>query len=161
MDKINLLIFDVDGTLVDSLCGATASVNVILARNGRPQVAARDVATYINHGGEHFISHAAATEDPAVIARLLSEFTQEYHDNCWAPPYEGVLETLEVLQKRGKTLGVYSNKMISVAQKQMELIRADALLDFICADDGNTVLKPKPDAILQMLRRTGCPPGKR
>ena len=97
MDKINLLIFDVDGTLVDSLCGATASVNVILARNGLPQVAARDVATYINHGGEHFISHAAATEDPAVIARLLSEFTQEYHDNCWAPPYEGVLETLEAV----------------------------------------------------------------
>ncbi len=107
------LIFDLDGTLVDSLAGLAASLNCALAASGLPTHVSGVVRGFIGNGARVLVERAVpAGSDEAVIATVELSFKEDY-DTTWPTgtrPYNGISEMLKTLQERGYPLSVLSNK---------------------------------------------------
>ena len=107
------LIFDLDGTLVDSLRGIAASLNQALAASGLPVHPPEAVRGFIGNGSRILIHRAAPTDaDEALIDQVEQAFKADY-DLTWpdgTTAYDGIIELLESLQHRGYPLAVLSNK---------------------------------------------------
>ena len=107
------LIFDLDGTLVDSLQGISASLNHALAASNLPTHSLETVQGFIGNGARILIQRAVpAGVDEAVIHRLEHTFKSHY-DLTWPAgtfPYPGIIGLLETLQNQGYPLAVLSNK---------------------------------------------------
>jgi phosphoglycolate phosphatase len=105
-------IFDLDGTLVDSLPGIAASLNAALAAQGLPVYDAMTVRTFIGDGAEMLVRRALRTADPEFFPRVLQGFREHYAAD-WSrgtTPYAGIPGLLETLRARGDGLAVLSNK---------------------------------------------------
>lgn len=107
------LILDLDGTLVNSLEGITASLNRALAAAGLPLHPPEKVRTFIGNGARALVQRAApATSDTALLDQLENSFKADY-DLTWPTgtfAYDGISELLERLQSLGFSLAVLSNK---------------------------------------------------
>ena len=107
------LIFDLDGTLVDSLRGIAASLNHALSASGLPVHPDLAVREFIGNGSRILIQRAApANADEALIDQVEQAFKADY-DLTWQNgtiAYDGITELLEALQTRGYPLAVLSNK---------------------------------------------------
>jgi phosphoglycolate phosphatase len=107
------LIFDLDGTLVDSLQGITASLNQALTLSGLPVHPPAAVRGFIGNGARILIQRAAPAGSPVdLLDRLEQAFKTDY-DATWPSgtfAYDGIQPLLETLQVRGYPLAVLSNK---------------------------------------------------
>lgn len=152
MKRIDTYIFDIDGTLIDTLHGATAAVNAILIKFNLPLITEDEASEFIHDGVEYFIQQAAKTNDIMQVKQMVDAYQKYYFEHCEASAYEEVLATLKYLHSKGKKVGVFTNKPKRIACKQMKQSGIYPLLDFVKADDGNTVLKPYPDTIFTILK---------
>ena len=112
------LIFDLDGTLVDSLPGIAASLNHALETQGLPTHPQGVVRTFVGNGLGMLVERAAPDSDEAKQALLLEEFKTHYTQH-WAEgtrPYTGITQMLKDLQREGYQLAVLSNKVHSFTQ---------------------------------------------
>lgn len=157
MKPMDLFIFDLDGTLLDSLAGATAAMNRVLASRGLPPVQPGQMAACLHSGVEYFARCASRIEDPAQLGRLVEEYQAEYLAHCCDPLYPGVPQTLAALLARGKKLAVLSNKPQALACCQLELTGLAPYFWRVLADDGLTPLKPRPEGVLRLVKEAGCP----
>jgi len=109
-----LLIFDLDGTLVDSLRGIADSLNRTLDAHGLPGHSDARVRAFVGNGLRNLIRHGAPQgADPALIESLLTLYRKDY-DLTWRDgtfPYPGITAMLDELQKDGFTMAVLSNKV--------------------------------------------------
>jgi phosphoglycolate phosphatase len=107
------LIFDLDGTLVDSLRGIAGSLNHALTTCGVPLHPPEAVRGFIGNGARILVQRAApAGADEALLQQIEQAFKSDYELN-WPGgtiPYAGIAELLEILQVRGHPLAVLSNK---------------------------------------------------
>ena len=107
------LIFDLDGTLVDSLHGIAASLNLALAASGLPTHPPEVVRGFIGNGARVLIRRAAPVDaDQSLLDTLEQAFKVDY-DLTWPTgtfAYDGIVDLLEILQSRGYPLAVLSNK---------------------------------------------------
>lgn len=105
-------IFDLDGTLVDSLPGIAASLHAALASQGLPTHSAVAVRTFIGDGAEMLVRRALTNlvEPPfdAVLQAFREHYAAHWHEGTI--PYEGIRAVLEKLRERGDCLAVLSNK---------------------------------------------------
>ncbi len=104
------LIFDLDGTLVDSLDGIAGSLNRVLAARGLPEHSREAVRGFIGNGSRVLIERAVP--DATLVDTLENDFKADY-DKTWrdgTAPYAGIPELLETLKRRGHPLAVLSNK---------------------------------------------------
>ena len=109
----NGLIFDLDGTLVDSLQGIAASLNEALREAGLPAYSIEAVRGFIGNGARILVTRAAPPDaDQALLDQLENAFKADY-DVTWPAgtfAYDGILDLLENLQAKGFPLAVLSNK---------------------------------------------------
>ncbi|MEO7097802.1 MAG: HAD-IA family hydrolase [Luteolibacter sp.] len=107
------LIFDLDGTLVNSLQGIAASLNLALRNSGLPTHSADVVRGYVGNGARILVTRATPPDaDQTLIDQLENAFKADY-DVTWPTgtfAYDGIVELLENLQARGFSLAVLSNK---------------------------------------------------
>jgi phosphoglycolate phosphatase len=107
------LIFDLDGTLVDSLTGLAASLNRALSHSALPQHPVSNVRGFIGNGARVLVERAVPpASDEALISTVEHAFKADY-EVTWPDGtvlYDGVPEMLEILQARGYPLAVLSNK---------------------------------------------------
>ncbi len=107
------VIFDLDGTLVDSLPGIAASLNRSLSAHGLPGHSDARVRSFVGDGLQTLVQRAAASSaDPELTDSLVSLFKKDY-DLSWADgtqPYPGIHNLLQELQRDGFPLAVLSNK---------------------------------------------------
>jgi phosphoglycolate phosphatase len=107
------ILFDLDGTLVDSLTGIAASLNRALAAEGLPTHNLDAVRGFIGNGARMLVTRGAAPlDDPSLIDRLEIAFKSDY-DLTWPEgthPYPGIIESLTELHQAGHSLAVLSNK---------------------------------------------------
>ena len=111
--KFETILFDLDGTLLNTLTDLTLSVNHVLEDHGYPLRTEQEVRSFLGNGAKHLIRAAlpAGTAEEAV-EECLTEYLAYYdeHANDNTAPYEGISELIDELHRRGVKTAVLSNK---------------------------------------------------
>lgn len=112
--SVRLVIFDLDGTLVDTLADLAGAMNTVLARLGYPTHPVPDYRFKVGNGVAKLVERALpeAARQPAVMAEALQQFLDYYnrHDMEATAPYDGIPELLEQLRRRNILSAVATNK---------------------------------------------------
>ena len=106
-----LLVFDLDGTLLDTLDDITDSVNFVLEKYSFPKRTREEVRSFVGNGIANLIKRACACEE---VDEIVPIFKEHYASHCAlkTKPFEGVLETVRMLREKGYILAVLSNKAV-------------------------------------------------
>lgn len=159
MAQKRIAIFDLDGTLLNTIADLAASVNYALAKNNFPTHPTAAYKMFVGNGinklFERALGPANATESNIALIRtdFLSYYAEHSHD--FSSPYDGIPELLESLQSRGVMLAVASNKY---HQATVELIRNYfPNIDFVAVfgHRENVLPKPDPQVVYDVLEIAG------
>lgn len=155
MDPV--VLFDLDGTLLDSLADITLSGNTALEISGLPQHTLEEYRTYIGNGMDVLIRRMMSPEDyERHGARVRSDYMTIYGDLCaqGCKPFPGILELLRSLQKAGARTAVISNKPDFQTRLVWESTFGESL-DLAQGQLEGIPTKPDPAGPWEVLRRLG------
>ena len=153
-----LVLFDLDGTLLDTLGDLTAAVNHILAELGYPRRSHEEVRSYLGNGARDLLKLSLpCAVDDALFEEYLEKYKKYYnaHSKIETKPYAGVVELLTELKNRGVCTAVVSNKP-DVATKSLCQEYFGDLIDLAIGDRADIVRKPAADPILFAMKTLGC-----
>lgn len=154
------VIFDLDGTLLNTLGDLTAAVNHALTFCGLPQRTQAEVRAFVGDGVKQLIARACApVTDAAVLEKALAAYLPYYaaHNQDFTAPYDGVTELLTDLRKNGVKTAVVSNKH----DRGVQALCAHyfgGLLDLAVGGGDARPLKPAPDSLLYAMEQLGVAP---
>lgn len=162
--KPNAIIFDLDGTLLDTLGDLTSSLNQVLREAGHPPHPAARVRRFIGNGVETLIRRALPTTaaSPATMQRLGQAFRAAYQER-WAEttaPYPGVPRLLDRLQQAEVPLAILSNKPHDFTVAMVDKILAPWTFAGVIGAGEAFPLKPDPAAALHLAASMAVPPGQ-
>lgn len=152
--KYNAVIFDMDGTILNTLDDLTDSLNYVLNNMGFPTRTAGEVASFLGNGVEVLVRSALPeSTDREKTAEFLRDYKARYqeHLNDRTRPYDGVIELLRALQKRGVKTAVVSNKF-DTAVKLLSDEHFDGLLMSAVGESETVRRKPAPDGLLMAIK---------
>lgn len=164
--KSFLLIFDLDGTLIDSAPDLRAALNEMLRERerGRAPLSLAQVRQMIGDGAAALVARALAASgvDPAAAADALPRFLQLYEADAvrLTRPYPGVPETLAALRRRGYRTAICTNKPQHATHTVLEGLGLLALFDGIAGGDRFAVKKPDPGHLLGLIGALGGAPDR-
>ena len=152
-------IFDLDGTLLDTLGDLAASVNFALRTHGMPEHSIDDVRRFVGNGVRRLMERAVpeGADNPQFEA-VFAAFREYYihHSLDTTRPYEGIPETLAALRERGCRLAVVSNKMRKATEELCRYFFPDTIEVAIGEDEAAGIhKKPAPDTVFEALRQLG------
>ena len=156
------IIFDLDGTLVDSLEDLAASLNKALAESGLPPRRRDEVRQMIGNGMSILVRRALEGYgvDEESEAHVKASLEADYHLHCLdrTRPYAGIDELIALLGRRGTRLGVLSNKPDSFASSIVEALFPSGAFSLVRGQFPGVPTKPDPRAALEMIRAWGLTP---
>ena len=144
--EIKLLIFDLDGTLADTIWSIREAVNLAMVKNGYPERSYDEVRLAIGNGARKLISRSMpsdAAADESTLKKVYTEY-EEYYDETYIHCtccYDGMLEALIELKGRGYTVAVLSNKQ----DKYVKPLARSLAPNIVSLAMGQTELPIKPD----------------
>ena len=152
-------VFDLDGTLLDTLGDLAASTNYALRTHGMPEHSLDDVRRFVGNGVRVLMERAVpqGAENPQFEAAFQS-FRTHYmqHSLDTTKPYDGILETLEALKAEGCRLAVVSNKMMAATQELCRHFFRDTIEVAIGEHEAQGIRKkPAPDTVNEAFRQLG------
>ena len=156
------ILFDLDGTLLDTLADIGFYLNRTLARYGYPLFPVDKVDTIVGWGLKKVLYKALPAgvgDDDPYLSKLTAELIADYNSDpvIKTVPYPGIIDLLDELKKRGIVLGIFSNKShpvtLQVVDKTMGLSRFAAVL----GSDAGFPRKPDPAGANEVIRRMGLP----
>lgn len=156
------LIFDLDGTLVDSLRGIAEGLNRALHAEGLPTHPECAVRRFIGNGAWMLARRAAPALDEAAINSLEQGFQREYA-NTWRDgthSYPGIEDLLHKLTKQGVPMAVFSNKPHSFTVDIVEALFPRIPFTAVLGHQVGTPRKPDPTGALEIAPSLGCPPAE-
>lgn len=154
---IRAVIWDLDGTLLDTLDDLAASVNAALEKNGLPQRTREEVRRFVGNGVKRLVERAVPTGTAQEKTACVYEaFVEHYaqHSRDQTRPYDGVIELLDTLAARGVKLGIVSNK-IDFAVKALSQAYFGERMQVAVGDAPTRERKPAPDSVLEAMRVLG------
>ena len=150
---MNTVLFDMDGTILDTLTDLQASVNYALDEAGLPRVSRDDTRLAAGYGSIRLIDdltgHAYSTNSPK-FRHVFDTFSQHYaaHSNETTHPYEGVIELMEGLKERGVKMAVVSNKVQAATEALRQLWFGEYITVAVGRMDD---VPPKPDPAMAFM----------
>ena len=154
------VIFDLDGTLLDTIDDLTDGVNHALEKFGYPPRTVAEVTAFVGNGIGKLIARAlrGGVKNPD-YDRVLGEFREFYSENCAVKtkPYPGIPELLGALKERGIVSAVVSNKNDRAVGRLKEKYFNDDVALAVGEREG-IKRKPAPDSVLEVLRLVGARP---
>lgn len=157
------VIFDLDGTLLDTLEDLADSVNLILQRNNLPGHGLHNYRYFIGDGLTNLVRRALPAEladDVDTVSNYVTALGEEY-DRRWANktrPYPGISELLQGLKNRGVKTAVFTNKPDTVAQKVIQHFFPDIPFETVRGSFPAQPIKPDPTGALVIAREMQIPP---
>ena len=155
------LVFDLDGTLVDTAGDLVATLNVILQRDGLAAVAFDDARAMVGHGARVLIERGlaangavrSATEVDGLFADYIAHYSAHIADV--SRPFPGVGEALDHFAGAGWRLAVCTNKLEGLSVQLLGALGLADRFDAICGADTFAARKPDPLALTETIRRAG------
>jgi phosphoglycolate phosphatase len=160
--RFQAVLFDLDGTLLDTIEDLTDAMNAALAAVGCPPVTIAQCKYFVGDGVRNFALRALpeGRRDEATLAKIMPIYRQAYMTN-WdrkTLPYEGIPELLDALTARGLKFVVYSNKPDEFANLTVrKLLPRWDFAAIVGAREG-VANKPDPTAAIEIARRLAIPP---
>lgn len=158
MGKYNTVIFDLDGTLLDTLDDLTGSVNTALRKNGMPERTRDEVCSFVGNGILKLMERAVPQgQANPLFAAAFQDFREDYAVHCsdHTKPYPGIMPVLKQLRDEGYRLAIVSNKA-DFAVKELRDIYFDGLIDVAIGERESVRKKPAPDTVLTALYELGA-----
>ncbi len=158
------VVFDLDGTLVDTAPDLMAGLNHVLAVEGIEPVHYDDMTFLVGQGARAMIERGFKLRGrplpEARLGELLDLFIRHYLDGMPGEslPYAGVVQSLEALKREGFRLAVCTNKLESLALPLLAGLKLDGYFDAIAGGDTFPVRKPDAGHILRTIERAGGKP---
>ena len=155
------VIFDLDGTLVDTAPDLTAALNAVMVREGRPPVPLDDVRHMVGRGARYLIERAleasGSPADPAAIRDLVLHFLEHYDANIavTSRPFERAEVVAARLAARGHKLGVCTNKPEALSLKLLGELNLRPLFPVVLGADSRPYRKPDPRHLTDTIAALG------
>lgn len=153
-----LAIFDLDGTLLDTLEDLTDSVNYVLWKSGHPERTMEEVRSFVGDGIHKLIERSLPEGTaPFIVEECFKEFTTYYKVHCAdkTKPYDGIPELLETLRAAGVRTAVVSNKA-DYAAKELCTKHFPGMFDEVVGERLGIRRKPSPDSVNEVIRLLGA-----
>jgi phosphoglycolate phosphatase len=156
-----IVVFDLDGTLVDTAPDLVATLNTIFAREGLAPVAYETARNMVGGGARMMIERGLAAEGrtlPALeVDRLFQDFIAHYGDHIadTSGPFQGVETALDELSRSGCRLAVCTNKLQWLSLRLLDLLGLSPRFAAICGPDTFGVSKPNPEILRGTIERAG------
>lgn len=150
-----LVIFDLDGTLLNTIADLGAATNHALAEHGFPTHPVTSYPMMVGNGVRRLIERALPAEnrDAATVDTLLTTFREYYdsHLSVHTRPYDGIESLLAGLTDRGVAVAVASNKYESATQRLIKEYFPDIPFVAVCGQTENVPVKPDPSIVFRIL----------
>lgn len=157
--RFNTYIFDLDGTLLDTVPDLTLLANRILRDVGYPEHTQEEILSYVGNGVRRLMYQALPDDAPEEVVdramQIWNDHFQEYYENTH--PYAGVVDMLKQLRERGAHIGVVSNKL-QAGVDQIISVRLSGLIDDMLGESPMVPRKPDPTGIRMMMAALGGTP---
>ena len=158
-----LVVFDLDGTVADTLADLAASVNAALSMSGLPGYPKDAYRHFVGNGVDNLIrTTLAGAYTPALAERVKADFGAYYaaHTMDHTTAYPGVAELLARLSADGVMTAVISNKPDVYVPEIMRTLYPDHRFTYLSGQREGVARKPAPDAMLALLDRLGAQKGE-
>jgi phosphoglycolate phosphatase len=155
--SVRALLFDLDGTLIDSKEDIVASANFLRASRGLAPLSHDVISSFIGDGVDALVARLMGPDFQAQLPDLAAEFRAHYHDHCVVHTafYPGVKATLEALAARGYKMAVVTNKPEGISQRILELLGAGPCFGAVIGGNSCAHKKPHPEPLQEACRRLG------
>lgn len=155
-----LVIFDLDGTLLDTLDDLSAAVNYAMEQRGFPQHTREEYMKMVGHGARNLMSQALPLEhahDDALIDAVLADFRSYYnaHIDVYTKPFPGIPQLLDRLHQKDIKLAVASNKFQEGTEHLIKEFFPDIPFVAILGNRPSNPLKPDPEVVEEILQKAG------
>ena len=151
------VLFDMDGTVLDTVGDLTDAINVSLEKFGFPARSQKEVKSFLGKGPAHFVNCAVPEGTDEKTRQQVLAFYEPYYDShCQikTAPYPGVMELLKTLKARSVKLAVISNKQ-EPAVKALAEQHFAGLLELAVGTSPRIRCKPDPSAVLAAMAELG------
>jgi phosphoglycolate phosphatase len=159
-----MIVFDLDGTMIDTAPDLIAAANHTLEKNGMPQVPARIIQPAVGYGAREMIHTAMESlgRSPSddELTRMTEDFVAYYADHILVDSraFPGVAAALDELKREGAILAVCTNKREGLAKKLLAGLDLDDYFAFIAGRETFPRSKPDPAHLLETIRAAGGDP---
>ncbi len=161
--KTRAILFDLDGTLVDSAPDLTAAVNQMLAEQDQPPVQEEQVRNWVGNGARRLVARALTGADDGEVEDeqldpALERFFAFYEAGVYvhSHPYPGVVEGVRALAAAGYRLAVVTNKPRRFAEPILERMGIAAQIDAVVGGECTEARKPDPEPLRLAMERLGA-----
>jgi phosphoglycolate phosphatase len=161
MTSAKTVVFDLDGTLVDTAPDLINALNFVLEREGLPAVPLNAARNMIGAGARKLIERGLELDgrlvSPQDLARLTSDFIDHYaaHIADFSRPFEGVQDALDDLEASGYRFAVCTNKLEWLSKLLLDRLTLSSRFSAICGADTFGVSKPDPAILRETVTRAG------
>ena len=161
MASVRTVVFDLDGTLVDTAPDLINALNFVLAREGLPPVPLHSARNMIGAGARKLIERGLEIEgrevSPADLARLTDDFIGYYAEHIAdvSRPFDGLERALDDLARLGCRFAVCTNKLEWLSKRLLDQLNLSSRFSAICGADTFGVSKPDPGILRQTVARAG------
>lgn len=158
------IVFDLDGTLIDTAPDLVDTLNVVFAREGWPPIPYATARNQIGGGARAMIARGIAAEGLAVpsqkLDQLFADFIAHYSEHIAdrSRPFPGLTDALDVLASGGYRFAVCTNKLERLSVKLLKQLKLADRFAAICGQDTFGIQKPDPDVLRRTVAAAGGNP---
>lgn len=155
------IVFDLDGTLIDTAPDLIDTLNAVFAREGWPPVPYATARNQIGGGARMMIQRGVAAEGIAIapekLDQMFAEFIAHYTEHIAdrSRPFPGLIDALDELASRGSTLAVCTNKLERLSVRLLKQLDLAERFSFVCGQDTFGIQKPDPEVLRRTIAAAG------
>lgn len=153
-------IFDLDGTLTDTLESIAYSVRSTLREMQLPEITDEQCQSFVGNGARRLLEDSLQAVGDTELSRIeeaMEVYGRVFDDNCTyhVKPYEGIMELLKALKERDVKVAVLSNKPHKQTVKVVREVLGDAWIDWAQGQQESIARKPAPDGVYAVMEHLG------